>query len=86
MTTVTQPKIESKPADKAAKFKTIAERRMSNLLRTLKHIGNLSNRSSYDYSSEQISKMLRTIRNEVDAIEAKFKRVDLKSPQGFSFD
>jgi hypothetical protein len=86
MPATAQARAKPSVEDKAAKFKSIAERRVSNVLKTLRNIGNLANRSSYDYSPEQIGKMFRTIRTELDTVEARFKRVDLKGPQGFTFD
>jgi hypothetical protein len=58
---------------KADKFRAIAERRVSNVLKTLRHIGNLSNRSTYDYSPDQINKMFKAIRAELDVAEDRFK-------------
>lgn len=57
---------------KALKFRTIAERRVSSALKTIRSIGNLSRRGSYDYRPEQVEKMFAAIRQELDAVEMKF--------------
>lgn len=69
---VAKEKVEKLPLDKSAKFRTLAERRVSNLLKVIGHIGNLSNRASYEYSDKQIATMFRSIRNELDAAEQRF--------------
>ena len=62
-----------KTYSKAEKFKYLAERRVSNALRTIKQIGNLSRRTTYDYTPEQISKMFDTMHAELENAEAKFQ-------------
>ena len=64
------------------RFKRLAEPRVNNVLRTLRILSNLSNTSNYDYSKEQITKIFKVIREQLDVIEKKFdtgtQRVDQK--------
>ena len=53
-------------------FIRIAENRTNKILDLIKLLGNLSNKSYYDYSNEQIDKIFNTIRNELDEQQAKF--------------
>lgn len=62
---------------KAIKFRTIAERRVSSALKTIRQIGNLSRRSSYDYKPVQVDKIFAVLRQEIDAAEMKFTPQDL---------
>ena len=58
---------------KDVKFTNIAEKRVNNLLKQIKLIGNLSNTASYTYTDEQIKKIFSTIRSELDTAHSKFK-------------
>ena len=57
---------------KDVKFTNIAEKRVNNLLKQIKLIGNLSNTASYTYTDEQIKKIFSTIRSELDTAHSKF--------------
>ena len=61
---------------KALKFRALAEQRVSNVLLTIRRIGKLSRRSSYEYTPEQIGKMFLAIRHELDAAERQFAPED----------
>jgi len=57
-----KPKVvkENKPKVKESKtdtFKRIAERRVRSVLKSLRLLGNCSNRNNYEYSQEQINKI-----------------------------
>jgi hypothetical protein len=58
---------------KAAKFRTLAAKRVNKAMRSIQRIGNLSRRSSYDYTADEIDKMFRAMRDELDAAEKRFK-------------
>lgn len=59
--------------DKSEKFKIIAERRVNNTLKSIQLIGNLSNTGNYEYSTEDISKIFKTLREEMQIAESRFK-------------
>lgn len=73
------------PYDKAAKFRELAEKRVSSLLKRIGHIANLANRSSYEYDEQQIGKMFRTIRSELDAAEKRFNSSGKAGAKQFHF-
>lgn len=68
---------------KAVKFRTIAEKRVSMILKRIRMIGRLSRRSSYNYTPEQVAKMFAAMRDELDAAEQKFVP---SNQTAFSFD
>ena len=70
---------------KADKFQRLAVFRMNKVLGIIDQIGKLGNRSSYDYSEEQVNKMFTALRNALDAAEAKFKAKKDEGKGGFSF-
>jgi hypothetical protein len=57
---------------KDVKFRRLANRRVNNALRILSHIGNLSSRSSYEYTSEQAAKIIAVLNGKVKEIADKF--------------
>jgi hypothetical protein len=57
---------------KALKFRALAEQRVSKVINTIRRIGNLSRRTTYDYNAEQIAKMFSAMRGELDSAEQKF--------------
>jgi hypothetical protein len=57
---------------KALKFRTLAEKRVTLAMKTIRRIGKLSRRGSYDYEPEQIGKIFTALRTEIDAAELQF--------------
>tara|TARA_B100001769_G_C21526429_1_gene302092 strand:+ start:232 stop:450 length:219 start_codon:yes stop_codon:yes gene_type:complete len=58
---------------KKEKFKELAENRVKKALKLLKLIGNLANRTHYDYSTQDSNKIISVLRSEVKNIETRFK-------------
>ena len=71
---------------KALKFRALAEQRVSNVLRTIRRIGKLSRRSSYEYTPEQISKIFEAMRRELDVAEHQFASEDKAQGALFKLD
>jgi ABC-type Fe3+-hydroxamate transport system substrate-binding protein len=59
--------------NKRKKFEDIAVRRVNRVIKEIRLIGNLSNRSSYDYSEEDVKKIVKALQREVDAVKARFE-------------
>jgi len=57
-----------------SKFVELAEKRVRRALKDLKLIGNLSNRSNYSYTDEDIKKITRSLQNAVTEVKARFER------------
>jgi hypothetical protein len=70
--------------DRQTKFRTLGAKRINNALKAVSLIGNLSNRSVYEYSDSDIKKMISALRTAVDKVEARFVSTP-KSNGGFSF-
>lgn len=58
--------------NKREKFVTLAESRTANAIRAIRVIGNLSNRSHYDFTEADIRKIASALSNEVDALKRRF--------------
>ena len=59
---------------KEDRFKRLAEQRVPAALKRISLITKLSNRSSYAYSDEQVQKIIASLRDEVNRVEAAFTR------------
>jgi hypothetical protein len=56
-----------------ARFKRLALKRTNEVLEKIRILGNLSNKSSYDYSDQDIDKMFRAIEDQTRTVKARFK-------------
>jgi hypothetical protein len=70
---------------KALKFRALAEKRVSLVMKTIRRIGKLSRRGSYDYEPEQVDKIFAALRREIDAAESQFVS-DRDQPALFRLD
>lgn len=67
---------------KKENFKRIAESRTNKIIDMISLLGNLSNKSFYDYSDEQINAIFDTIQLELDKQRLKFQEIK-KNKQRF---
>ena len=63
--------------EKREKFRELAESRTNKALDAIARIGNLSNRSLYDWEDAELRKVLKALRDAVSEVEARFA-----SPKG----
>ncbi len=63
------------------KFVELANKRVSKALKSIQLIGNLSNRSNYDYRDDDIAKIIRALQDEVAACRKRFD-IALKKQDG----
>jgi len=54
------------------RFKRLATKRTNNILNNIRLIGNLSNKSTYDYSEEEVSKIFSAIESQLKIVKVKF--------------
>ena len=57
---------------KREKFVRLAENRVNSTLKEINLIGNLSNKCNYDYTKEDVEKIVKTLRKAVSDLESKF--------------
>lgn len=69
----------------AERFKRLAKARMARALKMIELIGNLSSRSSYEYTDTQIAKMRDALVGQMAATFAKFEKKAKDKPL-FDFD
>jgi hypothetical protein len=69
------------------RFKALAEQRMTQALKFIRLIGNLSNRQSYDYTEEQYKRMISELKKRVSEAETRFKEAkDQKIEDDFTWE
>ena len=54
------------------KFVALAERRTNNAISQIKLIGNLSNRGNYEYTDEDVSKIVKALKGELKTLQERF--------------
>lgn len=59
---------------KREKFVRLAESRMTNTLKQIELLSNLSNTSAYEYTQEDIDKMIRTLKKSISDLESSFRK------------
>ena len=80
-----EEELDREGESKAEKFQRLAVPRINKLLSGIESLGKLGNRSSYDYTEEQVTKMFEALRGALDSAEGKFKPKEEKKGNGFSF-
>lgn len=61
-------------ANKREKFVELAEARVNRTLKDLQLVGNLSNRSAYEFNEADVRKMFGALQKALDASKARFSR------------
>lgn len=64
--------------DKRAKFIELGEKRVANTIKSMRLIGNLADKSNYSYSDEDVSKISKVLRGELNAALSRFNKSDSK--------
>lgn len=61
-------------SDSRQKFVELAEKRVTRAIRDIRLVGNLSNRSNYRYSDDDVRRIHRALREALDEMKARFDR------------
>ena len=69
--------------DRREKFIDLAEKRVNKVLGQIKLVGNLSNRSNYSYTDEDVTKIYRALRKALDEMKARFDSKGAESDNRF---
>ena len=73
-----------KMTEREIKFKKLAEKRVNNAIKQLKLVGNLSNKSNYNYTDEQAKKIIKVLSLELNELKMRFKVNRKKESKGFT--
>lgn len=58
--------------DSRARFIALAEARTDKALNAIRLVGNLSNRSNYDYTEAEVTQIVRALEGEIKSLKARF--------------
>ena len=64
---------ETQNKDREARFKRVAAKRTERALDSLRILGNCSNKSTYKYSEEEVSKIFRVLEEQLRITKARFQ-------------
>ncbi len=67
------------------KFVRLANKRVSNALKAMQLIGNLANRSNYDYTEADVQKIFKALQDELSASKRKFEMAQKRNGKGAGF-
>lgn len=62
--------------DRRERFVALAEARTDRALEAIRLLGNLSNRSNYEYTQADVSQILRALDSEIKSLRSRFAEVD----------
>jgi hypothetical protein len=71
--------------EKASRFERLAERRVTETIKKIRLIGNLSNRHNYSYTEEHVKQILEALEAELRQVKARFRQETSSPSNGFSF-
>lgn len=61
------------------KFVALAETRVTKAIKSIRLVGNLSNRNNYKYTKEDAQKIIKALENEVRAVKQRFDSGEAQS-------
>jgi hypothetical protein len=67
-------------------FVRLAEARVNRAIDAMRIIGNLSNRSNYEYNEEDVAKIINTLQAELKGLKGQFKTKSGMSVEGFKLE
>lgn len=65
------------------KFAALAGKRVSAALNSIRLIGNLANRSNYDYADEDVQKIFKALQDEISSCKKRFELASKKPGKVF---
>jgi hypothetical protein len=80
----TKPHI-SNLEEKKKRFKTVASRRVQRVLDSMDNLSRCSNKRNYEYTDEEIRKMLRVINDKFTLLKAAYSAHTKSGKQTFEF-
>lgn len=75
-----------KKQDPREKFVELAEKRVSNALKDIKLIGNLSNKSNYKYDQSDVKKITSVLKKAISEMTARFESNGAAADERFKLD
>ncbi|MGG1864082.1 hypothetical protein ABEP22_13115 [Bacillus safensis] len=71
--------------EKREKFERLAEKRVTDVVKKIRLIGNLANKNNYDYTDEHVKQIIDTLETELRTLKGRFKDEMVNDNPVFSF-
>lgn len=71
--------------NKADRFERLAERRVTEVVKKMRLVGNLANKRNYTYTEDHVRQILEALEAEMRQVKAKFRQETSTQARGFSF-
>ena len=66
------------------KFVELAQKRVSRVIKDMRLIGNLSNKTNYAYNDEDVKKIIGTLKSEINRLQKRFETSVSENEENFS--
>lgn len=76
---------EEATIEKGSRFERLAERRVTETIKKMRLVGNLSNRHNYSYTEEQVKQIVEALESELRQVKTRFRHETSSQTQAFSF-
>lgn len=70
---------------KEDRFKSVAAKRVQKVLDCMESLSKCANRSSYEYTDEDVNKLLKVVKEQMRMLEASFTEKSKSKTKTFSF-
>ena len=71
--------------EKKERFKRVGARRVDAVIKGLRSLSNCSNTNNYEFTEEEVNKMLKVIKEEIKLLETLFKKNLTTKSNNFNF-
>lgn len=72
--------------EKQKKFETLAEKRVSEIIKRIQILGNLSNKSNYYYTQAHVNQIFKALDKEIKNLKIKFSKGEESDSDSFKFE
>jgi transcription elongation GreA/GreB family factor len=72
-------------SEKRQNFERLAEKRVTEAMKKIRLIGNLSNKGNYDYAESHVKQIFETLDAEIRLLRSRFKEGTTDDSTGFTF-
>ena len=76
--------MDNKTRDRSERFVELGQKRMNKLITNMRLVGNLSDKSNYEYSDEQKKKIISTIDMEFKYLKQRINNGQSRKAKGFT--
>ena len=66
------------------KFVELAQKRVSRVVKDIRLIGNLSNRTNYSYADDDVKKIVSTLKSEISRLQKRFETSVTENDDSFT--